>query len=184
MQKIILTSTGFNNKVIENKFLELINIQANKIKAIFIPTAAITEVQKVFVPICKMDLLNAGVLEENIMNYDLDRIMESEEICKYDAIYVCGGDTQYLLHKMNEVKFYTPLKSFINNSGVYVGVSAGSIVMAKNLQNNLGYINCILNVHMKDGTELGHIEIDYCPTINLTDNQAAVIANEDTYIIE
>ena len=184
MQKIILTSTGFTNRNIKDRFLELVKIPVDKIKAIFIPTAAITEDAKGMIPICKDQLLNAGILEDNICTYDLDRIMRCDEICNFNAIYVCGGNPQHLLSKMNETEFYLPLKKFLDNGGVYLGVSAGSIVLSKNLSSNLEYINCILNVHSKEGTECGYLNTNDCPKIKLTDNQAIVIIDNDTAIIE
>ena len=63
MQNIILTSTGFTNKNIEEKFLSLVNVPSDKIKVIFIPTAAITDEEKVWIPVCKNDLLDAGILD-------------------------------------------------------------------------------------------------------------------------
>lgn len=184
MQKIILTSTGFTNKNIRGRFLELVNMPADKIKVIFIPTAAITEDAKAMIPICKDQLLNVGILEDNIYTYDLDRIMSCDEICNFNAIYVCGGNPQYLLNKMNETEFYIPLKKFLDNGGVYLGVSAGSIVLSENLPNNLEYINCVLNVHSKEGTECGYLNTDDCPKIKLTDKQAIVITDNDIAIIE
>jgi len=184
MQKLILTSTGFDNKKIQEKFLELVNTPNDKIKVVFIPTAAITEDAKAMIPFCKNDLLNAGVLERNIVTYDLDRIMSCDEICNFNAIYVCGGTTQHLLNKMNETEFCIPLKKFLDNGGVYVGVSAGSVAVSKNLPNNLGYINCILNVHSKEGTECGYLNTSDCPNIRLTDNQAIIITDNNITIIE
>jgi dipeptidase E len=184
MQNLILTSTGFNNKKIQEKFLELVNVPNDKIKVIFIPTAAITENAKVMIPLCKNDLLNAGVLEDNIYTYDLDRIMSCDEICNFNVIYVCGGTSQHLLNKMNENKFYLPLKKFLDDGGVYVGVSAGSIALSKNLPNNLGYINCILNVHAEEGTKCGYLNTSDCPNISLTDNQAIIITDNNIAIIE
>lgn len=184
MKNLILTSTGFDNKKIKEKFLEIVNIPSDKIKVIFIPTAAITEKQKTVVPLCKNDLLNAGILERNIVTYDLDRIMSCDEICNSNAIYVCGGSTQHLLGKINETEFYLPLINFLDNGGVYIGVSAGSIVLAKNLPDNLGYINCTLKVHSKDGTECGDLDTSDCPNIKITDNQAIIITDNDISIIE
>lgn len=184
MKKLILTSAGFNNKKIEEKFLELVKIPNDKVKVIFIPTAAITEESKAFVPLCKNDLLNAGILEQNIVSYDFDKIMSCDEICNFNAIYVCGGSPQHLLNKINDTKFYFPLKSFLDNGGVYIGVSAGSTILTKNLPNNLGYINCTLNVHTKDGTECGYLDTSDCPNIKLTDNQAIIISGNDISIIE
>lgn len=184
MPKILLTSAGFQNKRIEEKFLELVGIPSGKIKALFIPTAAITEEQKLFVPKCKNDLLNAGVLEQNIFSYDLDRKMSPDEICGFHAIYVCGGTTQYLLDKMNEVEFQTRLKAFFDHGGVYIGVSAGSIVMAENYTKSLGYIHCTLHVHVHHGAPCGRVETSHCPDVQLTDNQAILIADQDISIIE
>jgi peptidase E len=184
VQNLILTSTGFTNKKIEQKFLELVNIPNDKIKVIFIPTAAISEEAKVFIPLCKNDLLDAGISDDNIVTYDLDRIMSCDEICNFNAIYVCGGTTQHLLNKMNEIEFYIPLKKFLDNGGVYVGVSAGSVVLSKNLTNNLGYINCILTVHAEESTKCGHINTNNCLNIRLNDNQALIITDNNISIIE
>jgi peptidase E len=184
MKSIILTSTGFTNKHIEERFLSLVNIPNDKIKVIFIPTAAVTEDAKVWIPACKSDLLDAGILEDNIITYDLDRIMSCDEICNFNAIYVCGGTTEHLLKRMSETKFNIPLKKFLDNGGVYVGVSAGSVALSQNLPDNLGYINCILNVHAEEGTECGYIDTSDCPNIKLTDNQAIIITDNNIAIIE
>ena len=162
----------------------MVNVPNDKIKVIFIPTAAITEEAKVWIPICKNDLLDAGILEDNIFTYDLDRILGSDEIYNFNAIYVCGGTTEHLLSKMNETKFNIPLKKFLDNGGVYVGVSAGSVALSRNLPDNLGYINCILNVHAEEGTKCGYIKTSDCPNIKLTDNQAIIIIDNDITIIE
>lgn len=184
MQNLILTSAGFDNKKIEEKFLELVNVPSEKMKVLFIPTAAITEEQKAVIPLCKNDLFNAGILEDNIVTYGLDRIISFEEISKFNAIYVCGGSTQHLINKMFETEFNIPLKKFLNNGGIYIGVSAGSIVLARNYPNGLGYINCKLNVHADIGTEYGHLDTRDCPNVKLTDNQAIVITGNDISIIE
>jgi len=102
----------------------------------------------------------------------------------FNAIYVCGGTTQHLLNRMIEAKFNIPLKKFLDNGGVYVGVSAGSVVLSQNLPNNLGYINCTLNVHAEKGTDCGYLNTSDCPNIKLTDNQAIIITDNDIAIIE
>lgn len=182
MRKIILTSAGFDNKKIGVRFIELLGKPVEHAKVLFIPTAAITVEQKAVVPLCKQDLLEVGILDNNISIYDFENTKDSKAIREYDAIYVCGGDTRHLLNKFNEGRL--DVEAFINSGGVYVGVSAGSIVLAQNLENNLGYINCQLNVHKKEGHKPGSIDISNCPTINLTDNQAIVINNQKIEIIQ
>ena len=184
MRKIILTSTGFNNKNIEKKFVKLIKVNINNAKVLFIPTAAITDEQKAIVPMCRKDLLKAGVKEENIIDYNLDKEKGDYEISEFNAIYVCGGDTKYLLDKVNEVRFNYLLDKFFENNGVYVGVSAGSIIFANNYENNLKYLRSKLFVHSKNGTANGLIDITRTSEISLTDNQAIIIEDNKILIME
>lgn len=181
MGKLLLTSAGFDNINIGHKFLELIGKPVKEIKVLFIPTAAITEEQKAVVPLCKQDLLDIGILEENIDSYNFEEVMTTQKLTSYHGMYVCGGDPQYLLDRFNEDKL--ELHTFLDNNGVYVGVSAGSIVMAQNLEKNLDYVNCTLNVHREIGSHEGVIDIVECPNIELTNNQAILINGDMIEVI-
>lgn len=57
-----------------------------------------------------------------------------------------------MLRRINEQGFDKKLKRFIHGGGVVVGVSAGSIIFANNLPDNLGLLHCSLDVHCSDGT--------------------------------
>ena len=65
---------------------------------------------------------------------------------------------------------------------LYIGVSAGSIIAANNLQNNLGYVNCILSVHCKNGSPCG--TLNECDDVYLTDEQAVWITDDDVEVIK
>jgi dipeptidase E len=120
MKKIILTSAGFENKKIEQKFHDMVNKPSNEIKAIWIPTAAIDDDAKAVLPKCMDDLLNAGISAKNIKTYNLDHVMQYEEMTTFDVVYVCGGNSRYLLDKMYEANFVSLLKKFINQGGIYI----------------------------------------------------------------
>lgn len=49
--------------------------------------------------------MNAGILEENITDYNLDRLMLFEELIQYDAIYFCGGSEVHLMEAINNAGF-------------------------------------------------------------------------------
>ena len=66
----------------------MVNKPSNEIKALFIPTAATFEDAKAVLPKCKGDLLNAGILEENITTYDLDRRLTYEELSKLQIVHI------------------------------------------------------------------------------------------------
>lgn len=183
MRKILLTSAGFENKKIEEVFIGLVGKASKDIKAIFVPTAAIFPDAKAVLPKCKLDLLNAGILEQNITIYDLDRQVTYDEISDFDAIYFCGGSTKHLRDKINEMNFLETLKEFIDKGRVYIGVSAGSCVLSAS-ENGLGLINCTISVHNEKGSDSGPLDTTNCPHVNLTNNQAILIVGYKAEIIE
>jgi peptidase E len=184
MRKILLTSAGLETERILEVFQGLLENEPAKTRALFIPTAAIFPEAVIVLPECMNDLLKAGILSENIRVFDLHRNMEYSELSRYDVIYFTGGDTQYLLDRINNTGFNEPLNMFIDNGGVYVGVSAGSLIAANNLPNSLKLINCTLDVHKAVGTKIGSIDASENPHIDLKDNNAILILDNKYEIIE
>ncbi len=184
MRKILLTSSGFENQRIMNVFHSLLEKKPNEAKALFIPTAAIHADAIAVLPKCMNDLRSAGILAENIVVFDLHRPMTYEELCTYDVVYVTGGDSRYLLKRINDTFFHESLTQFVEQRGVYVGVSAGSCIAAQNLPEGLQFIHCTLDVHMQIGTKGGLIDTSKCPHINLTGNNAIVIRGERYEVVE
>ncbi|MBQ3408102.1 MAG: Type 1 glutamine amidotransferase-like domain-containing protein [Clostridia bacterium] len=182
MKKILLTSTGFENKNIENKFLELLNKKADEAKVLFIITAAIDPDAIRMLSGCLDDLTNCGIKDENITIYDLHKVISDGELNKFDAIYVCGGSTKHLVSRMNEINFKETINKYLNNGGIYVGVSAGSVCASGKYENGLGFMNNILDVHCDVGTNNGKIESD--DKICLTNNQAIFINDNGMEIFE
>lgn len=182
MKNILLTSTGFENKNIENKFLELLNKDVETAKVLFIITAAIDIDSVKILSKCADDLLNCGIKNDNITVYNMHKPIEKEEIKKFDAIYVCGGSTKYLIERMNEVNLKTSLDKFIENGGIYIGVSAGSVAASGKYENNLEFIKNEIDVHCENGSYNGKI-IDN-NKISLTDNQAIYISDNEMIIFE
>lgn len=70
----------------------------------------------------------------------------------YDAIYFCGGSPEYLMKRIRRVRLAAPLRQFTEEGGVYVGVSAGSIIAASNMRSGLQLVNCVLHVHCGAGS--------------------------------
>jgi dipeptidase E len=184
MKKIILTANGLENKNIGRMFLTLIDKKPENIKAVFVPTAAINSGAIEVLPKCMHDLLDLGILDNNIFVYDLHYKMEYEELSTFDTIYFCGGSPQYLLKRINETGFNESLKCFVENEGVYVGVSAGSIIVANNLSENLNYLNCKLDVHGKEGIDVGKFYPKNNSYIRLPDYRAIIIRDNDYEVVE
>lgn len=101
--------------------------------------------------------------------------MEIAELQKYDVVYLCGGDTTYLLERVNATGFSTTLMEYIKQDGMVIGVSAGSLLFSNNLVGNLGLINTRLDVHCPDGEVRGKVEYPLKDNIRLTNTCALVI---------
>ena len=127
--RVLLTSAGLETEEIKDFFVKLTDKDMSLVRALFIPVAAIDEDAVAVLPKCMNDLLKCGILNENITVYDLHRGMESGELMGYDVVYLCGGQTRYLLQRINETGFDHSLKEYIRRDGVVLGVSAGSIIL-------------------------------------------------------
>ncbi len=67
-----------------------------------------------------------------------------DDLNKFDAVYIGGGNTFKLLQHIYESNFFIILKEFINKGGIIYGGSAGAIIMGKNIdtvseENNKNY---------------------------------------------
>ena len=179
---LLLTSCGLETEEITQTFISMLPKAASEIKAVFIPTAAVFPDAIEVLPMCLEDLLKVGILKENIVVYDLHKFMK---ISEYDVVYLCGGDPAYLLERINEVDFGDELRDFIKNDGVVVGVSAGSIVFADNMENNLDFLPCKLEVHCDKESceEDGILDMTKKSCIKLGNEQAIIFKDEAIVII-
>jgi len=71
-----------------------------------------------------------------------------EDIKDYDAIYIGGGNTYYLLNEIKSSHFDKLLKKYLKNGGLIYGGSAGTIIFGMNIQTaSIG--NCSDTNHVK-----------------------------------
>lgn len=84
-------------------------------------------------------------------------LRKANGIRQYDVVYLCGGDTNYLLERVNDTGFSNTLMKYIQADGFVMGVSAGSLIFANNLSGNLGLIDTKLDVHCLEGEKRGKI---------------------------
>lgn len=182
--KAILTCAGFDNDNHVGEFQRLIDKPCEEAKALFIPTALSTPEAREYVNVFIDDLHKVGITDENIDSYDLDVPFDPSAINAYDVVFFCPGDPVHLLSKVNEMSFYNTLKIFLDNGGVYVGVSAGSDIAALNLPGNLGYLNATIECHSNEGSANGPLDTDSTPLVKLTDNQAIIINGDEILITE
>lgn len=175
--RVLLTSAGLETEEIQKQFVEMAGKDMSSVKALFIPTAAIDADAIEVLPKCMHDLLKCGIPNKNIDVYDLHAGMEFEKLQQYDVVYLCGGNTRYLLERINATKFNESLLAYINDNGLVIGVSAGSLIFANNLEHNLGLIDTKLDVHCMTGEKRGQLTYPLKKHMRLTNTCALVIRN-------
>ncbi len=183
---ILLTSCGLETKRIEKLFTDMLPKFSSEIRAIFIPTAANSPDAIDVLPKCLNDLLKCGIMRENILVYDLHDEIETDILNSYDVIYLCGGNPDYLLKRINEKSFRKQLLEFISSGKIVIGVSAGSIIFANDMLDNLGLLKCGLDVHCNDAIceKTGRYAMDRQERIKLSNTQALYFEDDNIIVFE
>ena len=139
--KFLLTSAGIKNDSIRNALVDLLGKPIAESSALCIPTAAYAMPGGAAMawrlicgvaatPLCELGWKSLGVLELTA----LPSIKEEHWVPlvqETDALLVGGGDPLYLCYWMRQSGLADLLSSL--RETVYVGVSAGSMVMAPNV---------------------------------------------------
>jgi len=139
--RLLLTSAGVNNPSIHGALVELLGKPIAESSALCIPTAAYAMrggagsayrliTGRSVITMCELGWKSLGVLELTALP-SIDEENWIPVVRETDALLVGGGDTMYLSHWMRESGLADLLPSL--HEAVYVGASAGSMVMTPNI---------------------------------------------------
>ena len=136
--KFLLTSAGIRNTSIHNALLDLLGKPITESSALCIPTATYAlpggaalawrfiSGQEPICPMCELGWKSLGVLELTALP-SLGKELWVPMVQETDVLLVNGGDPLYLCYWMRQSGLADLLPSL---RAVYVGLSAGSLVMA------------------------------------------------------
>ena len=139
--RFLLTSAGISNKSIHNALVDLLGKPIAESGALCIPTAVYAMPGgagmawrlingRAATPLCELGWKSLGVLELTALP-SIDEGHWVPMVQETDALLVGGGDVLYLCYWMRQSGLADLLPSL--REAVYVGVSAGSMVMAPNV---------------------------------------------------
>lgn len=206
MKKLLLTSAGFLNPRLGEEFLKLVGKNPADIRVLFIPTASEYKLENkdgmFYVKESEKELINIGVLKEHIFWLNMGDISKAGQISSYDVMYVCGGNTFYLMSKLKGAGFDKKIIEFIDSGKVYVGVSAGSVIAGPDISiagpfdpNDVGLedmegldltdkIICP-HYHISEENIISKFEEKHSKVVlRLKDNQALEVLGDNSNIIE
>lgn len=125
MNNIILTSSGFSNPAIMNRVEEFFGGDLGGKKVAIVTTASEDKEKNEFAVLAYSQLSEMGF--GSVIFFDIER-QNPQELIDFDVIYVNGGNTYYLLYWTKKSGFDGVVKEFLRGGGLYIGVSAGSLI--------------------------------------------------------
>ena len=127
---ILITSTGLSFPKAQKKFSEVLRGISKK-NALIITTAAENKSKNKYSILAKKQLIGYGI--NKVKYFDLEK-NKNINLSDFGIVYVCGGNTFKLMKYVNNSNFTTSIKKFLEKNGLYIGVSAGSIILGSNIE--------------------------------------------------
>jgi dipeptidase E len=138
--KLLLTSAGISNTSIRNALIDLLGKPIAEASALFVPTAIYAlpgggDISRRVIcgslgdPFCDLGWKSLGVLELTALP-SIKQELWVPMLQERDALLVGGGDCQYLTYWMRQTGLADLLPALLRKT-VYVGLSAGSMVMTR-----------------------------------------------------
>jgi dipeptidase E len=131
--KLLLTSDGLTSRKIRKEFLKLLNKPLSENKVLIMHTAKLRR-RLYRVNALKKGLIKLGIKRQNITEADISTKINARKYVNFDVFYSCGGNTFYILDRIRKTGFNKIINNFIKKNGVYVGVSAGSVIVHKTIE--------------------------------------------------
>ena len=188
-----------------DKFVDTFSDSLEKTTVAFIPTAADPYEDKWFVDVDRKALKERGYLVQEVDLKKKGMGNLREEMGNASIIFVCGGNTFYLLEKARESGFDEVVKELVEKGVIYIGSSAGSVLVGPDIEpvawmddpskakldstKGLGLVDFVALPHFGNKKYISKYEeivkkYSYkYDLIKLTDKQAVIVEGEDRKIV-
>lgn len=165
--KLLLTSEGLANQVIINALLDLTQKPFDQLKVAFIPTASnVEEGDKGWVINDLMKLKELKFASVDIVDISaLPKEIWQKRLENTDIFFFEGGNTCHLMYWIKKSGLINLLPELLKTR-VWVGVSAGSIVVTKDISLNDSQKLYREEDDMENNTGLGYLDFHIRPHLN------------------
>ncbi len=177
--KLLLTSAGLTTEKITNAFLDLVGTSKNVPVAI-VSTKYQGSAVNIFSEQIRTQFTGLGFAQVDIL--DLETAQE-QELEQYGVLFVCGGNTFEILSFARHANLKLAIEKLFARNGVYVGVSAGSIIVGPHIHIANEVEADPNNIHLQDLTGLHVVDQIICPHYQ-KEHETQVLAFESKYGIQ
>jgi dipeptidase E len=175
-RKLFLTSAGLPPEIAPY-FAELLDKDPQDLKLAMIPTAGYPEINPILLNEAKEGLGKSGFQIEVIDLKVEDPKIIKNKLEKMDIINVGGGNTFFLLYWVRKCGLDKYLGELLDQGKIYIGVSAGSIIMGPNIESSgWGKERDENVVHLKDLSGLNFVPFVVYP--HLTEAERKILAEK------
>jgi dipeptidase E len=201
--KLLFSSKGLNTEGIKKTFLTLLNKPPELVKVQIMgvnPGLQGFDMNS-YADEDRQELIKIGISPENIRFNEID-IEPPATLDDVDVILMLGGSEYRHMYHIKKQGLEQPIRDFVNRGGVYVGRSAGAVIMGPTV--DIGYWAVFTDdVGLEDTSGFGFVDFITVPHIDtrkepekvlefhkntghkmvyLTDEQGILVTN-DTYKI-
>ena len=131
LKNMILTSSLYESIELVKKFLDK-NTESKKI--LFIPTATNVDKYKKYIHLTQKAFEDFGYEVENFDVSIFSEEIAKEKLSEAKIVFISGGNTFYLLQELKRKNLTSYLKERIENGLIYIGESAGSVIVASDIE--------------------------------------------------
>jgi len=174
--KLLLTSAGLENKIIRD--FATSQISEFKSKTVGVVITGQTPEERIYIDQSLKELRDLGM---TTISMNISKDDNFNDLAEFDMYYVCGGNTFYILDRIRKTGVDNILLKAIKKDKLYIGVSAGSIIMAKNIKTaNVGKDGDDNEIGLKDISGFNIIPFHFFPHYDETKKEAV----EEFYNVE
>lgn len=198
--KLLLTSTGLSSENIIQQFKSMIAKPESQV-VVIVTTAAEGKENNKYSRLAKKQFNDLGFIRVDFVDLETE---PTKDLSSYSIIYVCGGNTFKLLKYAREANFKVSIKNLLKRGGIYIGVSAGSIIVGPSIKIAGEVVADENEVGLKDLTGLGITDLiifpHYSPELEkdirafeakqdvaierISDSQAVLVQNDKKIILK
>lgn len=161
--KLLLTSSGLSSDKLRKAFANLLERKVDESRVLVVHTVKNPKYM-IYIDKTGKELSSSGVLLPNIDYLNIAKQNHHPELSEYDAVYICGGNTFFILDRIRKTGLAESLKKYVKSGGVYVGVSAGSIIAGPDIKiASWGSDPDTNDINLKDLTSLGFTDVSIYP---------------------
>ncbi|MFH1694717.1 MAG: Type 1 glutamine amidotransferase-like domain-containing protein [Patescibacteria group bacterium] len=163
--KLLLASAGITNQSIADTLVGLVGKSAKESKIGFVSTAVnVQEGNKDWYITQLTNLQKYGFSWIDMIDISVPGVDWKDRLASVDVIVVSGGNTFYLLDQVRKTKFDEWLKGVLNEK-VYVGISAGSILMTPTIAVSSVEPGDKNTPELTDVSGLGYVDFEVSPHV-------------------